>query len=266
MADKPKSFDEFYYLQEDKICDIDVLEEYVINNNGSVGKYEGNMYCPECKKAVLAFWRKSSKKRAHLKRIPSSSHLEECSYNYEYASSKRVKEYVDSLAYDEIQDKLNSILNMLCKKRKASGSNSIDGDGVQSKKQNPMIIVERKENVDVLRALRRKRLNAWIDQSDGEDFSVFYGKVKLGIREKTKKNESTGEPYTFYFLEIFTQNRQGEWKYRTNIYRGSKRDEINTEIVYNIVIIGRLNFNFRPFTIDLANRDAIKYQELNEEF
>lgn len=62
MADKPKSFDEFYYLQEDKICDIDVLEEYVINNNGSVGKYEGNMYCPECKKAVLAFWRKSSKK------------------------------------------------------------------------------------------------------------------------------------------------------------------------------------------------------------
>ena len=149
MADKPKSFDEFYYLQEDKICDIDVLEEYVINNNGSVEKYEGNMYCPECKKAVLTFWRKSSKKRAHLKRIPSSSHLEECSYNYEYASSKRVKEYVDSLAYDEIQDKLNSILNMLCKKSKASGSNSIDGDGVQSKEQNPMIIVERKENVDV---------------------------------------------------------------------------------------------------------------------
>ena len=32
MADKPKSFEEFYYLQEDKICDIDVVEEYVTKN------------------------------------------------------------------------------------------------------------------------------------------------------------------------------------------------------------------------------------------
>ncbi len=266
MANQPKSFEEFYYLQEDKICDIEVLEEYITNNNGNVGKYEGNMYCPECRKAILAFWHKSSKRRAHLKRIPSSSHRETCSYNYEYASSKKVKEYVDSLTYNEIQDKLNSIINMLCKQRKSDIGKTMVGDVGISKEQNPMLIVERKENTDVLRALRRKRLNTWIDQSDGEDFSVFYGKVKLGIREKTKVNESTGEPYTFYFLDIFTQNKQGEWKYRTNIYRGSIKDEINKEAVYNIVMIGCLNFKFRPFTIDLANRDAIKFQEVNSSF
>lgn len=242
MADKSKSFEEFYYLNEDKICDIDVLEEYVINNNGNVGKYERNMYCPECRKAKLAFWHKSSKKRAHLKRIPSSSHKETCSYNYEYASSKKVKEYVDSLTYNEIQDKLNSMLNMLCKQRKSNIGNIIDENIGVSKEQNPMLIVEQKENVEVLRALRRKRLNAWIDQSDGEDFSVFYGKVRLGIREKTMMNERTGNPYILYFLEIFTQNKQGEWKYRTNIYRGTKKDEINKETVYNIVIIGCLKF------------------------
>lgn len=217
MADKPKSFKEFYYLQEDKICDIDIIEEYVTKNNGDVGKYQGNMYCPECKKAILAFWRKTSKKRAHLKRIPSSQHRETYSYNYKYVSSKRVKEYVNSLTYNEIQDKLNSILNMLCKQHRPNMERVENSNLDNTKIQNPMLITEKKENTDVLRALRRKRLNAWIDQSDGKDFAVFYGKVKLGIREKTKVNENTGESYTFYFLEIFTKNKQGEWKYRTEM-------------------------------------------------
>ena len=264
MTDRPKSFEEFYYLQEDKIYDIDVVEEYVARNNGEIGKYEGNMYCPECREAILAFWRKTSKKRAHLKRIPSSKHRETCSYNYEYVSSKRVKEYVDSLTYNEIQDKLNSILNMLCKQHRPKAEMVDNSDGDNTQKQNPMLIVERKENADVLRVLRRKRLNAWIDKSDGEGFTVFYGKVKLGISKKAKINKDTGEPYTFYFLEIFTQNRQGEWKYRTNIYRGGIKDEIKKDVVYNIVIIGYLDFEYKPFTIRLANCNAIKFQETNK--
>ncbi len=264
MAVQPKSFEEFYYLSEDKICDVDIVEEYVIRTGGDVGIYEGNMFCPECRKAILSFVHKTSKKRAHLRRNSSSSHDKDCSYNYDYATSKRVKEYVDSLTYNEIQDKLNSILNMLCKKQKFRDGNFVVRDEDKVNEQNPMLILEQKDNTYVLRALRRKRLNAWIDQSDGEEFSVFYGKVKLGVGEKTKINECTGEQYTFYFLEIFTQNKKGEWKYRTKIYRGGKKDEIKTELIYNIVIIGRLNFNFRPFTIDLANRDAIKYQEVDE--
>ena len=264
MTDKPKSFEEFYYLSEDRNCDIDVVEEYVVKNNGNIGKYEGNMYCPECREAVLAFWRKTSKKRAHLKRIPSSKHEETCSYNYEYASSKRVKEYVDSLTYNEIQDKLNSILNMLCKKHRTNIEKDTGDDGKNVKEQNPMLIVERKENTNVLRALRRKRLNAWIDKSDGEDFAVFYGKVKLDVREKTKESEDTGETFTYYLLEIFTKNKKGEWKYRTKIYRGSVKDEVKKDAVYNIVIIGHLDFKYKPFTIELANRDAIKFQEIKK--
>lgn len=263
MAGKPKSFKEFYYLKEDKICDIDIVEEYVVKNNGNIGKYEGNMRCPECRKAILAFWRRTSKRRAYLKRIPSSKHTETCSYNYEYDSSTRVKEYVDSLTYHEIQDKLSSILNLLCKQHRPKVEKVDSGDGGNIKEQNPVLLVERKENTDVLRVLRRKRLDAWINKSDGEDFAVFYGKVKLGIREKTKVNETTGEAYTFYFLEIFTQNKQGEWKYRTNIYRGGIKDEIQKDIVYNIVIIGHLDFKYKPFTIELANRDAIKFQEID---
>ncbi len=263
MTDKPKSFEEFYYLQQDKICDIDVVEDYVIRNDGDVGKYDGNMFCPECREARLSFIHKTTKKRAHLRRIPSSKHNDSCSYNYEYASSKKVKEYVDSLTYNEIQDKLNSMLNMLCKQQKPNDMKTINNDR-DSTTQNPMIIVERRENTNVLRALRRKSLNVYIDKSDGEDFSVFYGKVKLDICEKTKINKDTGEKYTFYLLEIFTHNKQGEWKHRTNIYRGVTKDKIDKQSIYNIVMIGRLNFKYRPFTIDLANRNAIKFREVRE--
>lgn len=261
MPDRPKSFEEFYFSKEDNTFDIEVIEEYVAKNNGNIGKYESNIFCPECRRAMLAFWRKSSKRRAHLKRIPSSKHTYTCSYNYEYASSKRVKEYVDSLTYSEIQDRLNSMLNMICKQYKHNIEKADVSDGDNTKKQNPMLITDRKENTNVMRVLRRKRLNSWIDKSDGENFTVFYGKVKLDICEKTKKNKSTGESYTYYFLEIFTQNKQGEWKYRTKIYRGGIKDEIKKDIVYNIVIIGHLNFDFKPFTIKLANCNAIKFKE-----
>ena len=213
---------------------------------------------------MLSFIHKTTKKRAHLRRMPSSKHNDSCSYNYEYASSKKVKEYVDSLTYNEIQDKLNSMLNMLCRQQKPDDMKTINNNDRDSITQNPMIIVERRENTNVLRALRRKNLNVYIDKSDGEDFSVFYGKVKLDICEKTNINKDTGEKYTFYLLEIFTHNKQGEWKHRTNIYRGVTKDKIDKQSIYNIVMIGRLNFKYRPFTIDLANRNAIKFREVRE--
>lgn len=263
MTEKPKSFEDFYYLKEDRTCGIDEIDKYVTANNGNIGKFEGNMLCPECRKAVLAFWRRTSKRRAHLKRIPSSKHGDGCTYNYKYASSKRVKEYVDSLTYNEIQDKLNSILNMLCKQQRPKIEKGDSSDENNILKQNPMLIVEKKGNTNILRALRRKRLNGWIDKSDGEDFAVFYGKVKLDICEKTKINKTTGESYAFYFLRIFTQNKKGKWNYRTDIYRGGIKDEIKKDIIYNIVIIGRLDFIYKPFTIELANCDAIKYQEVD---
>lgn len=31
--------------------------------------------------------------------------------------------------------------------------------------------------------------------------------------------------------------------------------------MYNIVMIGHLDFQFKPFTIKLANKNAIKYRE-----
>lgn len=72
------------------------------------------MFCSECKCVQLTLVAKTSKHRAYLKRIPSSSNEEKCSYNFEYASNKAVKEYVGSLTPLELQDKLDSTMRLLC--------------------------------------------------------------------------------------------------------------------------------------------------------
>ena len=272
MAEKPKSFEEFYFEPRKEILDIDEVINCAEKNDGEIGKYEGNMFCPECQRAKLFFVNKSSTRRAHLKKYPSENHAEECSYNYDYASKRIIKKFIDSLNYNQIQDRLNSIMKMLNRKQVTSGESSTGGGTSVHKKNNPMLIVEERENT-VYKALRRKKLNAWIDESDGQELCVFYGKVKLKVDERIKKcDEVEIETLVtpdiardkYYLLQIYTKNKKGEWKFRTNIYRGKKKDIVDESKVYNIVLIGNLDFNYKPFTIRLANWDALRYQETEE--
>ena len=46
--------------------------------------------------------------------------------------------------------------------------------------ENPLLIPKHdKKKTDVFNAIRRKSLNTWIDEFDGIDVHIFYGKVKL---------------------------------------------------------------------------------------
>lgn len=260
MAEKYKSFEEFYLNSKDDILDFDIVADYAKTHNGDIGEFYGNMFCPECKKAELSFVHKNSKRRAHLRRYKSSSHEDNCSYNYDYASHKVVKEYVDSLSSEEIQDRLNSIMNMLCGNKNHKKLASKDINDSLKDVQSPMLIKEKTINKNILRALRRKKLNSWIDESDGEDFCVFYGKVKLKIEEIEKLVDSTNS-YKYYLLHIYTRNKKGEWKFRTRLYLGNIKKDVNEESIYDIVMIGHLDFKFKPFTIKLANKNAIKFRE-----
>lgn len=73
---------------------------------------------------------------------------------------------------------------------------------------------------------------------------MFYGKVKLKIEEKEKVVDSTNS-YKYYLLHIYTRNKKGEWKFRTRLYLGSIKKEINVESIYDIVMIGHLDFKFK---------------------
>ncbi|GAA0062650.1 hypothetical protein [Clostridium sp. CTA-1] len=261
MADKRKSFEEFYYRTKKDIFGIELVTEYVDLHKGSIGKYDGEMFCPECRKAELYFVHKTSRNRAHLRKCPTANHEKNCSYNYVYASRKLVKSHIISLSYDRIQDKLNSIINMLCRPVKDAGGNS-SGESSKDITNNPMVIKEKKEREDIIKSLRRKRLNAWIDESDCGEYFVFYGKVKLKVAEREKKtHEYGGESNKYNVLEIYNPNNKvdGEWKFRTSLYRGQIKDDIKEDATYYIAIIGRVGE--KSWQIRLDNIHAVKYCE-----
>lgn len=262
MSEKPKSFEEFYYSPNAQTFDIDLVEDYAESHDGDFEPYRGNMFCPECMKAELTFYRKTSKKRAYLKRIPSTVHMEGCSYNYDYASHKTVKKYIEALTPDEVQDKLNAIMNLLFRKKAKKAEDNNINEGSEHKQVNPMLILDSAKDTNVLKALRRKKLNTWIDESDGEELCVFYGDVKLKVVEKIESNENPEKSYTYNLLEIYTLNKKGEWKRRTGIYRGSIKDLIDENDIYHIVIIGNLEFKYKPWSIKLASRNALRYRKV----
>ncbi len=85
---KNKSFEDFYSKNKDDYFDVVLIDYYANFHDGDIGSFQNDMFCPECMQAELTFVHKSAKRRAHLRRIASTSHKEGCSYNYEYVVSK----------------------------------------------------------------------------------------------------------------------------------------------------------------------------------
>lgn len=256
MDNKPKSFDEFYYSTKDDVLDIDLITRYVDSHNGSIGEYDGKMFCPECRMAELNYVRKTSGRREHLRRCPTAKHIHNCSYNYEYASRKLVKSYITSLSNDKIQDKLNSIINMLCRPVRNIGEEN-NGEYPNNIINNPMVIKKKEGKEGISKSLRRKQIKVWIDESNCGEYFVFYGKVKLKVVEKESKIHQS----RYNLLEICIPNNRvdGELRFRTSLYRGQIKDGIKEDTMYYIAIIGQVGK--KSWQIELDNIHAVKYCE-----
>lgn len=251
MSKDSKTFDEFYSLKKKKIYSIDAVINYSELHNGNILPYDKDMYCPECKQAQLTFVHETSKRSAHLRTIPFSKHKSRCSYNYEYASNKTIKTIVDSMSSAEIDDRLNAMMNMLCKDTSATNQSS---NNEATKFKNPMLIRRNTGKVIKSKAIPRKSLNCWVEHN--EDIYAYYGKqVKLKVVEKHKKSDGS----VFYLLEIRTKNTKGEWNLKATIYRHKKPLDIDENVLYNIVFIGFFDPEYK-FSIRLLNRNAIKYE------
>lgn len=249
MTNKSKTFDEFYYLITNDKCDVESVIDYADNHNGKIVEYEGKMFCPECKQAELYFVHKTSLRCAHLRRCPSARHNETCSYNHEYASEKQIQTYLSSFSSNQIQDKLNSMINMLCKPKRENTIDSISQNRVQE--NNPMLIQVDDNKKKTIKSLRRKKLNTRIEKTDINKLFVFYGKVKLKMVEKEKKEKK------YYVLEVYNQTQQGKLEFRTSFYYEKKINNIDTDLFYYIAIIGFVRevlWQIKPI-----NRNAIKF-------
>ncbi|WP_311436792.1 hypothetical protein [Fannyhessea vaginae] len=227
---KIKQFDDFYFVKDGQIHKLDEVQEHYEKNNCNISYYKGDMRCPECKKARLAFTHKTSKNREYLSKEPSSSHFDNCSYNYDYASKKQIIEYVETMNDNQIQDKLESALNMLMN-RDASKDININS---QAQRDNPLTIKSPNRSNSIQRTIPRKSLNMRLDKEYEGKVFIFYGKVKFRV-EPLKE---------FFKLLIYTKGRDGTWGYKTKVFRGKFEDKIDETKEYDVAILGYLDFSY----------------------
>ena len=239
---KRKQYDDFYFIKDGKIHTLDEVQDRYEKNNGDISYFQGRMRCPECKEARLAFTHKTSKKREYLSKEPSSSHLENCSYNYDYASKKQILEYVETINDAQILDKLESALNMLMNRETSTDINI----NSQAQRDNPLIIKSSNGKNSIQRTIPRKSLNTWlVKEYEGKIF-IFYGKVKLKVEPVKQVNqEGQVDPFKEFFrLLIYTKRRDETWGYKTKVFRGRLEDKIDETKEYDIAILGYLDFSF----------------------
>ena len=255
---KIKQFDDFYFVKDGQIHKLDEVQEHYEKNNCNISYYKGDMRCPECKKARLAFTHKTSKNREYLSKEPSSSHFDNCSYNYDYASKKQIIEYVETMNDNQIQDKLESALNMLMN-RDTSKDIKINS---QVQRDNPLTIKISNGGNSIQRTIPRKSLNR-IDKKYEDEIFIFYGKVKLKV-EPVKQAEQEGrvEPSKEFFkLLIYTKRRDETWGYKTKVFRGRFEDKIDETKEYDIAILGHLDFSYgNTPEIKLVKYSSLRYR------
>ncbi|WP_143326845.1 hypothetical protein [Vandammella animalimorsus] len=250
---KDKKFEDFFNRSKGVIESIDTLIAYDEKHN-NLAPYVGNIFCPECRSAQLHFVRS---KTPHLRTNPSSQHLPGCSYHYEYVKNKTVVEYLEALTPEQVESRLNAMMRLLMPDQR----NPETGENL-TEENNPLLFDEGKSGktgTKTKKTIRRQRLSGWIAKDIAGDLYLFYGDVKITSEEKLSKNN-----HKYHEWILKTKNKDGEWKYRTKLYRGAQLQEFKEDCVYKIVFIGTPSFDRGYMSIELENRNAVLYREITE--
>ena len=244
------SYEYFLYVDDQQVHSIFEVQKEYEQKNGDISKYRDKMLCPECKKAKLSFTHKTSGVRAYLSTFPTSNHEDGCSYNYDLASNRAVKQFVATLTPEQVHDRLEAMLNKLLPGAIRDNVNAFNDD-----KENPVVInIGARPHQSNLKAIRRKSMNGWFDKSDENNMFLFYGKVRLSVEEReTKKGKR-------YILIVKTK-RGEEWIRKTSIFRGMAQDAIDENTTYDLAVLGHLEFYKNFPQIVTESFAAILYRE-----
>lgn len=256
---KDVSFDEFYFSKDKKRHNVSEIQALYESNNGDISYFRGYIFCPECNRAELRFTHRTSSRRAFLSKIPKSEHEKECSYICEYATKRELQVYVKSLEASQITDRLESALNRLFPDKKIRNT-----DGFSGNDSNPFVFEKKHEigGTSIRRSIPRKSLNSWFDREMEHQIFIFYGKVRLQVEEIPEKVASNGSP----LYKLIVQTKQnGEWNYKTQIFRGITKDAIDENQVYALAVFGHIEFYHGYPQIKTETFDSILFRESVED-
>lgn len=249
-----KSFDNFYYSSEGKLHDLEEIQQEYDRNNGNISKYRGKIYCPECRKAELSFTHRTTRTREFLSRKPTSNHNEECSYFYDSTDKKKeIKSYVGNLNDNQIEDRLESTLNYLLNLENKA---QVVESNPTLQEENSIVLEENKNKVTVKRkTIPRKSINGWFDKSEANNTYIFYGTVMLEVEEFVAKNKKT------YYRLLVKIKKNNDWKFKTIIYRGTIKDDIDPTAKYDLALLGYLEFYEGKPRLKTNTLNSILYRE-----
>lgn len=255
-----RKFDEFFNKNNQQLEVIDTLIEYS-KQYGNVDDFKEHIFCPECRLAKLTFVHTG--KGFHLRTHKNAKHLDECYYHFEHIDTKSATEFFQSLNKEQVQSKLASMMRYLLSNKNDSTKNIT----IDLTQENPLLVEQKdKSNKQeaTKKSLRRQKLSGYIDESIAGDLYIFYGDVKLSVKSCISKNN-----FDYQKIIIKTKNKKGEWCYRSSVYRGNIKDDIDENMIYKIVLIGTANFKTNDkgtgsfMEIKLENRNALLFKAIN---
>lgn len=244
------SYEDFLYADDQQLHSVYEVQKEYEQKKGDISKYRDKMLCPECQIANLRFTHKTSERRAFLSTLPTSNHEEGCSYNYDLASNRAVKQFVATLTDEQVRDRLEAMLNSLLPRDIGDDENAVNAE-----QQTPFVIdIGARNHQPNRRAIRRKSMNGWFDKADEDNMFLFYGKVRLSVEEReTKKGKR-------YILIVKTK-RGEEWIRKTSIFRGMAQDVIDENTTYDLAVLGHLEFYKNFPQIVTESFSSILYRE-----
>lgn len=225
------SYEDFLYVDDQQFHSLYEVQKEYERNKGDISKYRDKMLCPECRRARLRFTHKTSERRAFLSTLPTSYHEEGCSYNYDLASNRAVKQFVATLTEEQVHDRLEAMLNKMLPRDRRDNENAVNAE-----QQNPFVIdIGARNHQPNRRAIPRKSMNRWFDKADENNMFLFYGKVRLAVEKCKTRN---GERYKL----IVKTWKKDTWINKTSIFRGMAQDDIDENTTYDLAVLGHLEF------------------------
>lgn len=251
------SYEDFLYVDDQQFHSLYEVQKEYEQNKGDISKYRDKMLCPECRRARLRFTHKTSERRAFLSTLPTSNHEEGCSYNYDLASNRTVKQFVATLTDEQVHDKLEAMLNTMLPRDRRDNENVVNAE-----QQNPFVIdIGARNHQPNRRAIPRKSMNRWFDKADENNMFLFYGKVRLAVeRIITTDPEDENKKVVRYKLIVKTK-RGEEWIRKTSIFRGVAQDAIDENTTYDLAVLGHLEFYNKLPQIVTESWTSILYRE-----
>lgn len=225
------SYEYFLYVDDQQFHSLYEVQKEYEQNKGDISKYRDKMLCPECRRARLRFTHQTSERRAFLSTLPTSYHEEGCSYSYDLASNRAVKQFVAKLSPEQVHDRLEAVLNTMLHRDRRDNENAVNAE-----QQNPFVIdMGARNHQPNRRVIPRKSMNRWFDKADENNMFLFYGKVRLAVVNCDTRN---GERY-----RLIVKTKRGEkWIKKTSIYRDVIQDPIDENTTYDLAVLGNLKF------------------------